>query len=35
MDPEPNQSILIEIPESAGKDLKSNIDIKENVNCAL
>lgn len=35
MDSELNQSILINMPESGGKDLKSNINIKENVNGAL
>lgn len=35
MDPETDQSILSEIPESAGKDLKSKIDISEDVNRAL
>lgn len=35
MDPETDQSILSEIPESAGKDLKSKIDIPEDVIRAL
>lgn len=35
MDPALNQNIPRKMPESGGKDLKSNPDVQENVNFAL